>query len=227
MRVTHRCSADFESQKKNILHVFSQLCNDAVSSATSRVRAVLYLADIVQGQRDGVLSYAKATHSGSDSDSDSVAAEQSGAVDSLCIGALAIQFGVLSAWDLYDRSIFPSQAAVLRCAKALDQWLAQQTAKCNLQLHDETSIDSSRRELCKQMHASFPTSVVSTIQNVHKLEAGTALESGSFDLCAKGTAASNDWGKFGCAEHLGPCCGNGVCDSQQGETSENCAGDCA
>ena len=45
-------------------------------------------------------------------------------------------------------------------------------------------------------------------------------------MCASGSAVSNDWSKYACHSHLGPCCGDKVCDLTRGETKSNCAKDC-
>ena len=52
------------------------------------------------------------------------------------------------------------------------------------------------------------------------------LRSKEFDLCDRGSAALRDWSHFECDSHLGPCCGDGVCQVNEGETPQRCSGDC-
>jgi hypothetical protein len=52
------------------------------------------------------------------------------------------------------------------------------------------------------------------------------LHGAKFDLCKTGSLAAQSWSIHNCSIHLGPCCGNGVCDADHGETALNCPRDC-
>ena len=57
-------------------------------------------------------------------------------------------------------------------------------------------------------------------------EGAMHLLSNAFDLCDAGSVALQDWSPYKCGQHIGPCCGDGVCDVASGETSLHCASDC-
>ena len=57
-------------------------------------------------------------------------------------------------------------------------------------------------------------------------ESAMHLLSNPFDLCDAGSPASQDWSRYNCGQHIGPCCGDGTCDAASGETSLRCAADC-
>lgn len=75
--------------------------------------------------------------------------------------------------------------------------------------------------------ASGPSSAQKAHHSSADAAQGSPLSSKEFDLCDRGSAALGDWTHFECNSHLGPCCGDGICQVDLGETSQRCRNDCA
>ena len=75
--------------------------------------------------------------------------------------------------------------------------------------------------------ASGPSSAQKAPHSSADAAQGSPLSSKEFDLGDRGSAALGDWTHFECNSHLGPCCGDGICQVDLGETSQRCRNDCA
>jgi hypothetical protein len=113
----------------------------------------------------------------------------------------------------------PNITVLDRCAEYLDWYL--NTLKDKYECATPSAEDQA---LCGNISLSFPFSIR---EKLHEPGLRSAKQSDSFDVCSEGTAASQDWSVYNCSTHLGPCCGDGKCERERGESALHCAADCS
>lgn len=149
----------------------------------------------------------------------------------LCMLRIVHRLNTIHTTDGFEGFYKPEYAfkddVMVACSRKMDTTLAalREHYQCHTdiipggKLLHQHSID--RHSICILIQKSFPRSVSRGL----KTPALNQL-SNPFDVCASGNHISNNWESYECADHLGPCCGNGHCDKKRGETAVNCHRDC-